>query len=321
MPATLPAEILFMIIDNVSSMSDIRSIRAVNRAFCAYATPAAFHTVGATNLPDSALGLVRLLKSDLGEHVHEVVYRDAAGSDDDQGLEAEDAAHLECPPPLDANYGPSVQEPLVHAFSLTGQLPQLTTLRFIFHPRIPWDMVEPYGSQAVEARDACSRLQIALLQTLDGTAPRLRVLTLRNIAHIAYHLYRSAAFRAAISSLTHLCISTASHTPFVGYGGYPFWVDVIKDMIIQKASSLVSLSLAGDSLSLNCILVHVSSMPQLEYLTLNTSRTASILRPGSVETFVGQHPMLERIDMCHGTHKMRWTRETPPGSLDALNVD
>ncbi|KAI0040721.1 hypothetical protein FA95DRAFT_1611578 [Auriscalpium vulgare] len=144
MPDTIPADIRFMIIDNVSSITDIRSVRAVNRAFCASATPAAFRTVGATNRRDSALGLVSLLESDLAQHVQEVFYRDAAASEDDY---REDVKILECTPPLDADYDPSVQEPLVHALSLAGQLPRLTTLRFIFHPRIPEALLGQYEAQ------------------------------------------------------------------------------------------------------------------------------------------------------------------------------
>ncbi|KAI0042018.1 hypothetical protein FA95DRAFT_626626 [Auriscalpium vulgare] len=50
---------------SILSVKDLRSLRTVNRGFCACATPAAFRTVGATNRRDSALGLVSLLESGL----------------------------------------------------------------------------------------------------------------------------------------------------------------------------------------------------------------------------------------------------------------
>ncbi|KAI0042020.1 hypothetical protein FA95DRAFT_1610528 [Auriscalpium vulgare] len=67
------------------SFRDLLSLRAVNKAFCACATLAAFRTVGATNRRSSALNLVSLLESDLASlYVREVIYFDGAA--DESGM-------------------------------------------------------------------------------------------------------------------------------------------------------------------------------------------------------------------------------------------
>ncbi|KAI0040720.1 hypothetical protein FA95DRAFT_1611577 [Auriscalpium vulgare] len=121
-----------------------------------------------------------------------------------------------------------------------------------------------------------------------------------------------------MSSLTHLCISTAIHPPFVADAVRvcAFWATVVHKNLIREASNLVSLSIAGHFHSPNDALRHLPSMPQLKYLVLNTPSSAPRLSPEAGDMFVGRHPTLECIEMGRGARKLRWTREIPPGWQD-----
>ncbi|KAI0040712.1 hypothetical protein FA95DRAFT_827335 [Auriscalpium vulgare] len=173
--ASLPVEILLMIVNEATSTHDSRNLRAINKSFCAFATPRAFCTVGATNRRDSALGLASLLNSDLAGYVKEVVYRDEHGN----ALAAAEADRA----PLDVAYGPAIEEPLVEAFTFAARLSGLTSFRFVFHPK-----------SDVDPTVASLNLQHALFVTIGEAAPHLRSLTLINLMPIYELIYTKSAF-------------------------------------------------------------------------------------------------------------------------------
>ncbi|KAI0043739.1 hypothetical protein FA95DRAFT_1574920 [Auriscalpium vulgare] len=312
MPVALPAEIMLLIVNDVSSANDRRSLRAVNRAFCNTLTPSAFRIVGATNRHDSALGLVNLLGSGLAQHVEEVIYRDGAADEDGNAV---DGANAGACTPVDTDYGPAVKEPLVRAFSLAVQLPRVTSVQFIFHPRIPRTLHRAREDQLEKAikNFALVRLEFALLNALHTSPPRLQSLTLINLIIMsdALALYVSPVFRAVSSSLKHLRISTASYLPFDADSGtsYKYWRRLGQAFHIM--SKLVSLSLAGCQCSVGGILWRSVSLPQLRYLVVEIHATSKYtLRPfiPDAEQFVMRHPMLEVIDLRRGADKVHWTR-------------
>ncbi|KAI0354420.1 hypothetical protein OH77DRAFT_500230 [Trametes cingulata] len=71
-----PVELLDMIVERVSSDKGLRNLRAVDRTFCALATPRAFRQVYVTNCLPSALGLKALMDCDkLAKTVERIVFR------------------------------------------------------------------------------------------------------------------------------------------------------------------------------------------------------------------------------------------------------
>ncbi|KAI0040518.1 hypothetical protein FA95DRAFT_1611727 [Auriscalpium vulgare] len=170
MPAALPVEISLLIVKNVSSTQDLRSLRTVDRAFCAVTTP-------------------RLPHPDLASYVREVVYRDSTV--DENGNEVDPADRDDRPSP-DAGYDTSIEEPLVGAFSLAAQLPDLTSIRLVFDPNGPNDIFDEVNSYNMHGETGAPlRLQRALV-LLGTLAPARRVCvrsrstSTKHSAHVAY---------------------------------------------------------------------------------------------------------------------------------------
>ncbi|KAI0038597.1 hypothetical protein FA95DRAFT_1613258 [Auriscalpium vulgare] len=309
---SLPTEIILIIVNDVSSLQDLRNLRTAGRAFCAAATPRAFRTVGATNRRDNALGLVSLLKSDLANYVREVVYREYAV---DELPEDRDSRET-----VDADYGPAVEKPLVEAFTLAASLPWLRSLRFMFHPRCPAALQHAQDRSAFLAFGSTStalHLQRALLATIGGAAPHLRALALTNVMPLPHAVYELPTFQTALSSLTNLLISTASGMPRRGIGGatwFMFWLFTINRSILNSAVDVMSLSLmSSDHLIIVRSIADGAALPRLKYLTL---RNVRMIGEADLEEFVRRHGMLEWIDGFRGTEKVRWVRRTHADPLD-----
>ncbi|KAI0043741.1 hypothetical protein FA95DRAFT_1574922 [Auriscalpium vulgare] len=322
---TLPVEIFLMVVENVSSVSDLRSLRAVNRALCNAATPAAFRTVGATNRHDSALGLVSLLESDLAQYVEEATYRDAAAGD---GKKSSRGAADE-----DASYGPAVQDTLVRAFSGAARLPRLKSLRFTFHPTYPDSVLQNLHAGVFPTHtrhNACAsvHLQHALIATVEGATPHLRSLALENVTSVHNAVYASSGFTAAISSITHLRLTTALHTSTAqaSSASLPstiFWFVSVHTYMLECAKNVVSLTLASDVRFLSPVVKwKVILLPRLKYLAVKISHTnIAWVTQRCKEDFVPRHGQLEWIDLGAGADKVWWIRHTHADPQDVSEYE
>ncbi|KAI0039180.1 hypothetical protein FA95DRAFT_1577766 [Auriscalpium vulgare] len=276
-----------------------RNLRATNKAFCAAATPRAFRTVGATNRRDSALGLASLLQSNLASYVQEVVYRDYAA---DEHGHLVDAAN---PAPLDVSYEPTVEEPLVEAFTTAARLPVLTSIRFVFHP--------------VDRTGASLDLQRALLGTVGDAAPHLRSLTLTNLTPVSHSLYTTPAFLRALSSLTDLRISTASAANTLRGSGLwvamsHFWYYAVDQYVLENVVNVSSLVLVNDvptATSQLWTFVQRGTLPRLKYLVVR--KLGIDFHDADVDDFVRRHDLLEWIDIGEGPEGLR--RPPPQHSI------
>ncbi|KAI0043737.1 hypothetical protein FA95DRAFT_1609133 [Auriscalpium vulgare] len=120
-------------------------------------------------------------------YVREVVYRDSTADENGKQVDPADRDHRLSP---DAGYDPSIEEPLVRAFSLAVQLPNLTSLRLVFDPKGPNDTLDEVNPYDPEGETGASmRLQCALLRSLGSfeslraSTPGLRALTLNNLSY------------------------------------------------------------------------------------------------------------------------------------------
>ncbi|KAI0040521.1 hypothetical protein FA95DRAFT_1611730 [Auriscalpium vulgare] len=322
MPVSLPAEIMIMVVNGVSSANDCRSLRAVDKAFCNAATPTAFRTVGATNRRDSALGLVSLLESDLAKYVEEAVYRDSAADDNGDKVIAADE---------DAGYLPAIEDSLVRAFSLAAQLPRVKSLRFTFHPKYS-DALQDLHADVFRGNDVPAQLhmQHALIATVGGAAPHLRVLTLANVTPLRHAVYNSSAFTAVLPFITHLQLSIAFHKSgphSLNTSGstdiLKFWHLVVHNGMLERAKGLVSITLTSDTrFVFKAISWRLVMLPRLKYLALNTSSGSGIDWPTHVmEDFVARHGQLEWIDLGIGADKVHWVRNTHADPKDVSECE
>ncbi|KAI0043744.1 hypothetical protein FA95DRAFT_348871 [Auriscalpium vulgare] len=309
MPVPLPAEIIHMIVNEVTSADDRRSVRAVNRAFCNAATPAAFRTVGATNRRKSALGLISLLESELAQYVEEAIYRNAAA--DDENGDADDE---------DASYGPDIQDPLVRAFSRAARLPCLKSLRFTFNPTFHGSLLQA----------ASVSMQHALIATVGEAALHLRSLTLEHVTPVQDAVYATSGFAAALSSITHLRLTTSFYHTSAPIPSNVFWLDVVHTSMLDRAKNLVSLTLACDVWFLSPVVKWKEvTLPRLKYLAVKISRSnIEWVTQRCKEDFVPRHGQLEWVDLGTGADAVWWIRhthadpedvseyETPPSEQD-----
>ncbi|KAI0038596.1 hypothetical protein FA95DRAFT_1200754 [Auriscalpium vulgare] len=318
MAVFLPDDIFLLIVSEVSSPRDLLCLRAVNRAFCAMATPCAFRTVGATNRQYSALGLASLLQSDLASYVREVVYRDSAATDEHGN--AVDAA-VQDVQPEDDPYGSAVEKSLVKAFTLAARLPGLTSLCFIFNPKMQdilpaefeaWNTYEPL------------KLQWALLDTVGDAAERLRSLTLINLAPDHDNVYSSPAFQRVLPSLTHVCISVAkmatAPSRFTRNVLYYFWQFDIDRWVVMRLANVQSLVLENDHWpSVTPTVLPNANLRKLKYLV--TRNLIIGFNSTGLDDFVGRHKMLEWVDVGKGPEGVRWVRHTHADPQDATEYE
>ncbi|KAI0040784.1 hypothetical protein FA95DRAFT_1611514 [Auriscalpium vulgare] len=314
MPVSLPTEIFLMIIKDVSSPHDLLHLRPINKVFCAAATPRAFRIVGATNRRDSALGLASLLQSDVVCHVREVVYLDDAADEKGNKVDTADRAHST---PSDVGYGLAVEEPLVEAFSLAASVPGITTLRFIFPPVFSLDDPDPDFDHLNSNVYAPLHLQHAILNTIGGAAPHLRVLTLTNVAPVEHELYQSPALHRTLSSLTHLRFSIAFQPPSqlamprMRRTSLNFWRS-INQHVLRNLVDVVSLAVLSDQKILHLQFAFDTTYHRLKYLTLRNVAMIGTGGETGEDRFVRLHgETLEWIDTKYrGGGNVRWVRHT-----------
>ncbi|KAI0040525.1 hypothetical protein FA95DRAFT_1566335 [Auriscalpium vulgare] len=315
----LPIEIRTLIAHEVSSADDLRQLRAVDRHFCAVASPAAFRIARATNRIESARRLVSLLESNLSQHVREVVYRDSAVEEDGKAIDIEDSDNDTQPAApyygsdseddeddytrgLDPYYGPEIVEPLVRAFALAAELPGLTSLCFTFHTKHPHTFSRCGNAQYNDIPPKCDPLPLhdELLKTIGAAAPHLRSLTLVNLTPIALKVYESREFHAALSSLSHLRISVAPsvRSPHAHLYMYCHWRDTVNKSILPHLKNVVSLTLGTSVLEADCPIAWKRvSFPRLKRLSLEIDVASSIMDDEAREEFVSRHSRLEWIDV------------------------
>ncbi|KAI0046724.1 hypothetical protein FA95DRAFT_1344123 [Auriscalpium vulgare] len=315
----LPQEVVRHIVDEVTSIDDVRRLRTVNKALCALATPNVFHVVGTTNRPESALGLIRLLESlHISQHVWEVTYRDEEVKEDGTPIVLFNRYLPKDNSGVTPDRGSAAQELLVQAFSLAADLPAVEALCFTFHPQIvhthSTGEISPDNHQDV-VRDAL-HLQEELLKTVTAKASRLssrlRSLTLNNLTPMPIAVYDSESFHTLLASLTRLRIAIKSDE-FRYHEDQPEWFEFwrlsIPNAFLPHLTSLTSLTLYNDQhfqqhpLDWKDVL-----LPQLKYLSVVYMEFSEEI--DEEDEFVARHEKLEWLDKATGPNDVRWVRRT-----------
>jgi hypothetical protein len=128
----------------------------------------------------------------------------------------------------------------------------LQTVRFSFHPKVPDD--SPDAGDILYGPWAHFCFQMSALESFasEPRAATIKHLILANVATIDHSTYAASAFRAVVSSLQSLSISTISSikSPCLGsilHAYEAFWSSAIPTrFLVPACSSLTSLSLGGD---------------------------------------------------------------------------
>ncbi|KAI0060051.1 hypothetical protein BV25DRAFT_1021015 [Artomyces pyxidatus] len=244
MPPSLPLETVQFIIE-LAPVDSLLALRPASKAFCALASPRAFHTVSCTNTAKSTAGLLALLdRPSIRTHVKEISYR----SWDSMPVDERSAT----PRPTDSEEDEARQN-LIAAIKLFPALPSLSSVRFTF---------SPYHFE-VEPDTPTPRLlvQVAVLTALAALSTHsIYSLTLENIYPIPDPAYTSPSFLTFLAPLKHLRLTTASDDdpdvfntdgPIV-----PFYHDCLPSVLRAPQNSLTSLEFLSD--------IDVGVLPGLE---------------------------------------------------------
>ncbi|KAI8977804.1 hypothetical protein BD414DRAFT_539054 [Trametes punicea] len=234
-------ELLGLIVEQVSSNTGLRSLRAVDKTFCALATPRAFRRACVTNCLPSALGLKALMECDkLAKTVETIIFRwsdAAAGVEDTQAKRATYIA-------------------LVTVFAQLHKFPALIDVELKFFPgaRPPPLVADEHGHiDFIRNPSEAGLMQSTIVQSLlrNADPPRLRSLSMANLIAFPFGYYRSPEFVAILSSLEHLHITLHGLNSLGGPGGEEMWDWMWQEMIPihflrPPQPQLISLSLTSD---------------------------------------------------------------------------
>ncbi|KAI0042027.1 hypothetical protein FA95DRAFT_626637 [Auriscalpium vulgare] len=179
-------------------------------------------------------------------------------------------------------------------------------------------------------------MQHCLLATVSEAAPHLRSLALANVTPVAGPVYSSPAFHAALNSLTHLSIATASYRlldlpldrdSITTRAYIEFCKHTVNENILGHADGVVSLTLVNDAPAVAeaaafPITCETVVLPRLKYLVLKSPwferrHWAMYHRP----LFMGLHDQLERINMIIGVEEEYWVRPTNEALADEFEFE
>ncbi|KAI0060750.1 hypothetical protein BV25DRAFT_1827643 [Artomyces pyxidatus] len=326
MARALPTEVLKMILGGLS-VDELRRVRAVNTTFCAIATPAAFRSVGATNTKESAQSLENVLSTKgIARYVQEVVYRD-------EGADGKDGMELNPWMPdrvtkFDIDHGDAVQKHLAKAFSLLAELPSLTALRLIFHPKFEQnlDSCDSFPYREGNSNDHLL-LQLAVLGAIvgasDAIGSRLRSLSMLNFIPMHTTLYTTDAFHALFIHLTHLYVSTVSDQVRFSQdqrSWFQFWRHTIRENVLPYLKSVTSLKLYNDQRwYTNQVDFSNLTFPHLKYLALGYLYFNEDVDEEDV--FVKRHAKLEWVDKKTGPDEVNWIRRSHVDEADTSALE
>ncbi|TFY65493.1 hypothetical protein EVG20_g5571 [Dentipellis fragilis] len=195
-----PAEILLSIAD-VASPRALRSLRAASKTCHGLATPAAFRSLCVRDRARSAQGFARILEDNvLAQYVQEVVFQVSCA--DYYGRSSN----------KETTEDPDIEkriETIEAAFSLLYNLPNLSTLRLIFHPeRISEDaMYLEFASDELKLRTERAVLTGVAVAAASPNLS-LRSLTFLNLSCIHWATFEQPAFHNLLSPLEHLHIAS-----------------------------------------------------------------------------------------------------------------
>ncbi|KAI0370727.1 hypothetical protein BV20DRAFT_239304 [Pilatotrama ljubarskyi] len=236
-----PVELLDMIVDRVSSGKGLRSLRAVDKTFCALATPRAFRQVYVTNSLPSALGLKALMDCDkLAKTVERIVFRWSEPSELVTDSVAARATFVA----------------LVTIFAQLHKFPALVALALELCPGLRGQSITvnedgqiDLSRQSTEAGLVQSTIVQALLRNRD--LPRLKSLTLANLIAFPFAYYESQPFADMLSSVEHLHLTLHGMSSLDGPGAPETWSWMWQEMVPihflgPPQSRLTSLTLTSD---------------------------------------------------------------------------
>ncbi|KAI0059975.1 hypothetical protein BV25DRAFT_1993242 [Artomyces pyxidatus] len=231
---SLPLETIQSIIE-FASVDGLLALRLASKAFCALASPRAFHTISCTNTVKSTAGLLSLLdRPGIRTHVREISYRTL----DSIPVYEQSAT----PEPTDGE-DDEIRQNLIAAIKLFPAVPLLSSVQFTFSP-LHFEVEPDTPTPRLE-------VQIAVLTALATLSSHsIYSLTLENIYPIPDPAYTSPSFLAFVAQLRHLRLATASDDvpdDYVTDGPIvPFYEDCLPSILRAPQNSLTSLEFLSD---------------------------------------------------------------------------
>ncbi|KAJ7619664.1 hypothetical protein FB45DRAFT_1033514 [Roridomyces roridus] len=220
----LPVELIQLILENLGR-PEILTMRLLNILFCASATPIAFRELGVADTVRSAQRFEGLQSNPhIASCVKSVVFRTILG----------------------AQFDMLALITVRRAMSRLSQLPQLSSLRFEFHPTFD-EQIPDFTDDKASPR--LKRQRAVLTAACSAPLPMLKSLTLINLMTLPSELFTSDAFEALLRPLDTLSIETLGPRYYSGgvREGQPiakFWTQMTTSIstLHLRSSHLISLS-------------------------------------------------------------------------------
>ncbi|KAI0331548.1 hypothetical protein GY45DRAFT_1322127 [Cubamyces sp. BRFM 1775] len=292
-----PAELLAQIIKWVPTNKELRILRAVDKTFCALATPLAFRRVYVRNRLPSALDLQALMERDeLAKVVETIVFRWARTPSITEGESTRRATRVA----------------LEAVFTQLHRFPALVGIELNLCPDMfPEPLIADENGNIDLERNPSEpgSVEVTLVQAILRATdrPRLKSLTLANLLAYPHLHYKSEEFVGLLSSLEHLHIGfhglCSVRGPNGAYSGLivPLWQDVIPGYFLRPTQArLTSLTLMSDQPVGRSPNVDLSQLffPNLRYLELGAIMFDNRRH---TENFIVQHGRTLRtlvLDSC-----------------------
>ncbi|KAH9895930.1 hypothetical protein C8Q73DRAFT_789726 [Cubamyces lactineus] len=207
---TCPAELLALIVERVPTDQGLRSLRAVDKTFCALATPLAFRRAYVTNSLPSAQGLRALMEChELAKTVETIIFRWGDTSGDMEDAPTKRATYVA----------------LIAVFAQLHRFPGLMHVELNMFPGMPDPLVVGDTGHLEEYPSESSFVESTVLKALLRGAglPRLKSLTMANLMPFPFAHYESREFADLLSSVEHLHISFHGEDSVRGSRGREMW--------------------------------------------------------------------------------------------------
>ncbi|KAI0331534.1 hypothetical protein GY45DRAFT_1369860 [Cubamyces sp. BRFM 1775] len=214
-----PVELLALIVERVPTDKALRSLRGVNKTFCALATPLAFRRAHVTNSLPSTRGLKAIMEChELAKAVETIVFRwsDVFASTED--VPTKRTTYID----------------LMVIFARLHLFPALVHVEMNLFPSIPGPdcpvplVVDDAGNFSHRLWDAAysgSRVLECLLRCVH-LGPPPKSLTLTNLTVVPWKYYESQWFSDMLSFVEHLYVSFHGEHSIGGSHGREIWTSL-----------------------------------------------------------------------------------------------
>ncbi|KAG1824740.1 uncharacterized protein BJ212DRAFT_1322158 [Suillus subaureus] len=274
----LPIEIINVVVENVSSMTDLLQLRCLNQAYRDLVTPIAFTKLHIKNSIQSAQNFQQIIAAThLATHVREVVYDsrdDECFQFPQENIEVEDMLEVA-----------ELEEALTEAFCAIDALPRLECVTASFWP----SFISQSGKEIRESPFWFTNRQLTVTHAIYHAmkTSRMTSLSLNNVVMMPPSRYDFVS-SLTNSPLSHLSLSVVPNADISAWSGSKDINGSLGALLPLSNTTLKSLALRSPQGPYHSLETKLSSFhyPSLESLVLENTIFDQTPSPDGVEEFV-----------------------------------